>query len=74
MSYEPYTLLGASAGSAEDISITMQPVSWTVPAGHHLSLVVDTVDARYMALSRPGSSVTFSSSAAAPATFSVPVG
>jgi hypothetical protein len=43
-----------------------------VAAGHHLVLVVDTVDPRYLGLSKVGTSVTFSSPAADPSWLSVP--
>lgn len=74
MTYEPYTLLDVPAGQPVRVAMTLQPTSWTVAAGHHLSLAIDTVDGRYMPLSRTGSTLTFSSSAAVPAAFTVPVG
>ncbi|MGH3523147.1 MAG: CocE/NonD family hydrolase C-terminal non-catalytic domain-containing protein, partial [Mycobacterium sp.] len=63
------TLTGA--GPAD---INLEPISWTVPAGHHVSVVVDTVDPRYLGRSVPGSTVTIGSTAADPATLSVPLG
>ncbi|MEO6885408.1 MAG: alpha/beta fold hydrolase [Jatrophihabitantaceae bacterium] len=73
MSYEPYTLLNVPAGQPTQVSMTLQPTSWTVAKGHHLSLAIDTVDARFMPLSRTGSTLIFSSSPASPATFTVPI-
>jgi predicted acyl esterase len=70
----PYTLSGATPGRPHLVDVQVEPISWTVPAGHHLALVIDTADPRYRSLSAPGSTVTLSSSTAAAATLSVPVG
>jgi putative CocE/NonD family hydrolase len=74
MSYEPYTLLNATPGAASTIDIRTEPISWTVPAGHRLTVVVDTLDPRYRTLGTPHSTVTFSSPAGDPSTLAVPVG
>lgn len=73
LSYGTRTLTG-TPGVAQAANIELDPISWTVPAGHHLSLVIDSVDARYLGRSVPGSTITLSSSASDPATLSVPVG
>ncbi|MGH8962907.1 MAG: alpha/beta fold hydrolase [Jatrophihabitantaceae bacterium] len=65
------TMTLTGAGPAD---INLEPISWTVPAGHHVSVVVDTVDPRYLGRSVPGSTVTIGSTAADPATLSVPLG
>jgi putative CocE/NonD family hydrolase len=67
------TLRGVQPGSTHPAQISLQPISWTVAAGHHLSLVIDTVDPRYVDQSVPGSTVTFASTTADPATLTVPV-
>jgi hypothetical protein len=59
------------ASGAADIGF--EPISWTVPAGHHVSLVLDTVDPRYLGQSEPGSAVIVGSTPADPATLQVPV-
>jgi hypothetical protein len=51
----------------------MQPISWTVPGGNHLALVIDTVDDRYASLTPKGATVTIGSSAQHPAVFINPV-
>jgi len=58
------------AGSANAATIELQPISWTLAAGHRLALIIDTVDARYFGQSVPGSAVTLAS----PATLTVPIG
>jgi predicted acyl esterase len=68
MTYAPDTTKSGTT------TITLHPLSWTVAAGHHVALVVDTVDERYMSAAPSGSTVTLSSSAADPATLSVPAG
>jgi predicted acyl esterase len=55
MTYAPATV---SSGA---VSITLRPVSWTVSAGHHLMLVVDTADPAYGPAEAAGSTVTLSS-------------
>jgi putative CocE/NonD family hydrolase len=74
MTAKPYSLVGAAPGRATSVDVALEPISWTVAAGHHLSLVIDTVDPRYLSVSVPGSTVEFSSTAADPATLQVPVG
>lgn len=57
MSYAPATVSNGTA------TIKFRPMSWTVAAGHHAELVVDTVDSRYAAAEPAGTSVTLSSPA-----------
>ncbi|MFC9693192.1 CocE/NonD family hydrolase [Kribbella sp. NPDC056951] len=73
ISHKPLTLRGATPGKAVTIDLRLEATSWEVPAGHHLVLVVDTVDPRYLGRSSVGSSVTFSSPASDPAQLTVPV-
>jgi predicted acyl esterase len=67
----PYSLLNATPGQPRSVDIALQPISWIVPAGHHLALVVDTMDPRYTSASGIGSSVTFSSPAGNPASLTI---
>jgi predicted acyl esterase len=71
MSVTPFTLHDAAA--PKRVSFDLEPTSWTVEAGHHVTLVIDTVDARWHSASTPGSTVSLSSSTAAPATLAVPI-
>ena len=73
ISHKPYTLRGATPGKAVPLEMRLEATSWEVPAGHHLVLVVDTVDPRYLGRSVIGSTVTFSSPAADPSWISVPL-
>ncbi|GAA3558202.1 CocE/NonD family hydrolase [Kribbella ginsengisoli] len=73
VSHKPYTLRGATAGQPETVDLRLEATSWEVSAGHHLVLVVDTVDPRYLGYSSLGSSVTFSSPAGNPSSLTVPV-
>jgi predicted acyl esterase len=72
VTYAPYSLVGVSPGQRQTVDLDLATIAWTMPAGHHLALVVDTVDARYASRNPVGSSLTFSSSAIDPATFSLP--
>jgi putative CocE/NonD family hydrolase len=74
MTYQPYSLVRATAGAPTSLDIALQPIAWTLPAGHRLSLVIDTVDWRYQSLSTPGSTATFTSPRRDPATLSVAIG
>jgi len=73
ISHKPLTLRGATPGKAVDLDLRLEATSWEIPAGHHLTLVVDTVDPRYLGRSSAGSSVTFSSPAADPSWLTIPV-
>ncbi|WP_020499484.1 CocE/NonD family hydrolase [Sciscionella marina] len=68
ITHEPVTIRGAEPGAPQRIELALEPISWTVPAGHHLSLVVDTMDGRYASAATKGSTVTFGSSPQHPAT------
>jgi predicted acyl esterase len=72
--HQAYTALGLSGGEQRAVDITMSPVAWTVPAGDHLAVVIDTVDSRYTSLTPRGAQITVWSSAAHPATLDVPTG
>ncbi|MFI9386100.1 CocE/NonD family hydrolase [Kutzneria sp. NPDC052558] len=66
ITHKPYSLLGAKPGVAKDIDLGLEPIAWNVPAGHHLALVVDTVDPRYGSSSTIGSTVTLSGTLTVP--------
>jgi predicted acyl esterase len=66
ITHKPYSLLGATPGVARNIDLGLEPIAWNVPAGHHLALVVDTVDPRYLSSSKLGSSVTLAGSLMVP--------
>ncbi|MDT4924546.1 MAG: hypothetical protein QOG01_2259 [Pseudonocardiales bacterium] len=69
---EPFTATDLSK-TPRPTTISMQPISWTVPGGNHLALVIDTVDDRYASLTPKGATVTIGSSAQHPAVFINPV-
>ncbi|MBO2454832.1 acetylxylan esterase [Actinomadura barringtoniae] len=71
ISHKPYTLRDAAPGKPRAINVSFEPVSWTVPAGHHLALVVDTTDVRYRTMSKSGT-VTLTSPAKDPSRLTVP--
>jgi putative CocE/NonD family hydrolase len=57
-----------------DADVALEPISWTLPSGHHVALVVDSVDPRFLSRYVPGSAVQIASSASDPATLAVPLG
>jgi hypothetical protein len=69
MSYGTLTVSGPG-----DADLSLEPISWTVLAGHHVSLVVDSVDPRFLSRYVPGSAVQLASSASDRATLAVPLG
>ncbi|REH41961.1 putative acyl esterase [Kutzneria buriramensis] len=66
ITHKPYSLLGAAPGVARTIDLGLEPIAWNVPAGHHLALVVDTVDPRYLTSSKLGSTVALSGTLTVP--------
>jgi predicted acyl esterase len=70
--FQPYSTTGLSATKARDVTIAMQPISWSVPSGDHLTLVIDTFDPHYQSLALAGTTVTVSSSKSEPASFTGP--
>ncbi|TDU87340.1 putative acyl esterase [Kribbella voronezhensis] len=71
ISHKPFTLRAVTPGVARDVDLRLEATSWEVPAGHHLVLVVDTVDPRYLGRSSLGTTVRFSSPADDPAWLSI---
>jgi hypothetical protein len=59
--------------TAHAVTISLQPTSWTLPAGNHLELIVDTVDLRFHSAAPAGSTLTMTSTASHPARLQVPV-
>jgi putative CocE/NonD family hydrolase len=68
--WKPWTIAGSDP---QTLKIRMDAISWTVPAGHHLAVVVNTVDPRYTVETTPGDSLTFSSPTSSPSYLSVPL-
>ena len=56
---KPYSLVGARPGEAVPVEWDLEAIAWTVPPGHRLALVVDTVDLRYDSRATIGSTVSF---------------
>jgi putative CocE/NonD family hydrolase len=69
---QPYTATGLTAQATKQVSIAMQPTSWSVPAGDRLVLVLDTADPHYQSLTPPGTTITVTSNKKDTAAFSVP--
>ncbi len=68
------TLTGPALTRGEPADITLGPISWTVPTGHRIALVIDSVDARYLGRSVPGTAITLASTSTDPARLTLPVG
>jgi predicted acyl esterase len=60
VSHKPLTIRGATPGKAVPIDFALESISWDVPAGHRLVLVVDTEDLRYTSESKLGGTLSFS--------------
>jgi predicted acyl esterase len=51
ITHKPYTIRGTKSAK---VDFDLESISWDVPAGHHLTLVVDSMDLRYTSESGPG--------------------
>lgn len=51
ITYKPYTIRGARSAT---LDFPLESISWDVPVGHHLALVVDTMDLRFTSASTAG--------------------
>jgi dienelactone hydrolase len=72
MSWEPYTINGATPGVPQTINFQMEATDWEVDAGQQLALVIGSYDLRYYGVTTPGSAITLSSGpASAPSELTV---
>jgi predicted acyl esterase len=71
ITWKPYSLTNVMAGVPETVSFNLEATNWQVPAGDQLALVIGSDDLRYAGVTPRGSSITFSSSSAAPSTLTV---
>ncbi|TDQ05467.1 alpha/beta fold hydrolase [Labedaea rhizosphaerae] len=69
ITHKPITL---HASGSQSLDLRLEPTVWTVPKGHHLTLVVDSMDLRYTSTSKLGGTVTFGSPAGDPSVLTVP--
>ncbi|MEV4310813.1 CocE/NonD family hydrolase [Actinocrispum sp. NPDC049592] len=51
ITHKPFTIRGDKSAT---VDFPLESISWDVPAGHHLAVVVDTEDVRYTSESRIG--------------------
>jgi predicted acyl esterase len=70
---KPYSVVGA-AGQPTDVQFDLEPIAWSLPAGHRIALVVDTADLRYAGRARSGTQVTLSGRVADPSWLDLPIG
>lgn len=68
----PFSLSGMPRGHRQPVTISLQPTSYTIPAGHRLGLVIDAADPRYQSLAPSGTQITISSSVSSPAWLALP--
>ncbi|MDS1272498.1 CocE/NonD family hydrolase [Lipingzhangella sp. LS1_29] len=74
VSHQPYTLRDVTPDEPTTVDVDLQPVVRDIPAGHHLTLIVDTGDPRYTDESEFGERVEFGSPEEEPAHLNVPLG
>ena len=74
LSHAPYTLRDATPGEPVTVETDLSSVVWDVPAGHRLSVVVDSRDARYVNESRSGNRIEVTSPEENPTRVSIPLG
>ena len=63
ITHAPATWLGTAAGAAR-LDVALPATAYDVPAGHSLTLVVDTVDPLYYDENAPGDSITITDGSA----------
>lgn len=73
VSNAPYTFHGRTPGRPFPVDLELFSTVYGVPAGHRLTLVIDTVDPLCVEHDPTGSQLTFSSSPADPSYLSVPL-
>ncbi|GAB7184688.1 hypothetical protein ATKI12_4519 [Kitasatospora sp. Ki12] len=73
VSHAPRSWSGRTPGQPFPLDLPLFTTAYDLPAGHHLALVLGTRDALYGGETPLGSRVTFGSSAADPATLTLPV-
>ena len=72
MTVAPMTLTGLAAGTSKPVTFNFQPIAWTVAAGHHLALVVDSADHGWSSSNVSPTTLQITSTAAAPAQLRLP--
>lgn len=72
LGHAPYTGTNLSPGATTDVRLSLQPLRYTVPVGHRLSLVIDTDDERYRSETATSERLTFGSTPTRPAILDIP--
>ncbi|MCF3175646.1 alpha/beta fold hydrolase [Streptomyces sioyaensis] len=73
VTHAPYTFHGKTPNQPFGVDLDLFSTAYDVPAGHHLAVVMDTVDPLYIEHNPGGARLTFSSPADDPSYVSVPV-
>jgi predicted acyl esterase len=73
ITHAPQTYIARAPGRPIPVDLDLFPTAYDVPAGHHLALVVDTVDPLYITHNPLGSRLTLSPPAGDPSWLSVPL-
>lgn len=74
LSWQPWTARNLTPGRAVAADLRLQPVLATIPAGHRIALVLDSVEGRYRSETASGDTVTVSGSSATPSYLDLPLG
>jgi predicted acyl esterase len=74
VNYLPYSWKHATAGRPTAVDLDFPPTEYSVAAGHHLSLVVDSKDPLFLDWNSGGGRLGFGSTAADPSWLDIPVG
>ncbi|MCQ4084649.1 CocE/NonD family hydrolase [Streptomyces sp. RB6PN25] len=73
IAHAPQTYIDRTPGRPFGVDLDLFSTAYDVPAGHHLALVIDTVDPLYITHNPIGSHLTFSSPADDPSWLSIPL-
>ncbi|MEV7117553.1 CocE/NonD family hydrolase C-terminal non-catalytic domain-containing protein [Kitasatospora griseola] len=74
VTHEPYTATDLEPGVESTVSWQLQAVSYDVPAGHRLALVVNSRDPLYSTVAVTGGTTTISSPTGSAAALELPLG
>lgn len=69
-----YSIANATPNQPKAYDIPFETTAYTLPAGHHLSVVIDTTDTKFASLGTRGEQIAFTSSAADPSRLVVATG
>lgn len=72
MSAAPMTVNGLKLGASKSVTLLFNPIAWTLAAGHHVTLVIDSSDHRWAASNTGNPTLTITSTTDQPSRLVLP--